>query len=61
MVIQSIGLTASVISILGFLYWLGRTVYRQASAPKGYAAVLTGVSLISFTTFCAVLALFWLR
>lgn len=61
MFLQVIGFTASVISILGFFLWFARLIYRQAAAPKGYAIVLTGVSLLSFLTFAAVVALFFMR
>lgn len=61
MVFQAIGITASIIWILGFLLWLGRLTYRQASAPKGYVVILTAVSLLCFLTFAAVVALLILR
>lgn len=61
MVIQTLGVVSSIVAIGGFLVWLGRLVYQQAAAPKGYAAVLTGVSILSFLTFAAVVALFFVR
>lgn len=61
MVMQALGVVSSVLAIGGFLVWLGRLVYQQAAAPKGYAAVLTGVSILSFLTFAAVVVLLLLR
>jgi hypothetical protein len=61
MVIQAVGVVSSVLAIGGFLVWLGRLIYQQAAAPKGYAAVLTAVSLLSFMTFAAVLVLFFVK
>lgn len=61
MAIQVLGVVSSILAIGGFFVWFGRLVYRQAVAPKGYAAVLTGVSILSVMTFAAVVALFFLR
>jgi hypothetical protein len=58
---QALGAVSSILAIAGFLLWLGKVIYRQAAAPKGYAVVLTGVSLLSFLTFAAVLVLFFVK
>jgi hypothetical protein len=58
--IQALSIVSGVLAIGGFLVWLGQLIYRQAAAPKGYAAVLTGVSLLLFMTFSAVVVLFFL-
>jgi hypothetical protein len=58
---QALGVVSSFLAIGGFLVWLGQLIYRQAMAPKGYAVVLTGVSLLSFMTFAAVVVLFFLK
>jgi len=61
MALQVLSVVGGIISVGGFFVWLGRVIYRQASAPKGYAVVLTGLSLVTFTTLAAVVALFFLR
>ena len=61
MVIQTLGVVSSILAIGSFLVWFGRIIYHQAVAPKGYAAVLTEVSLLSFLTFTAVVVMFFTR
>lgn len=58
---QVLSVVSGVLAIGSFLVWLGRMIYRQAAAPKGYAAVLTGVSIVSVITLAGVVVLFFTR
>lgn len=59
--IQALSIVGSILAIVTAIVGLGKLIYRQAAAPKGYAVVLTGVSIMSFLTLAAVVALFFTR
>jgi hypothetical protein len=61
MLLQIIGIVASVITIAGFFWWLGARVYRFALQPRGSAIVLTGMSIVTILTFAGVLLLLAIR
>lgn len=50
MVLQTIGVVASVIGILTFIWKVASFVRQRALTPKGYADVLAGLAVVMIVT-----------